>query len=138
MRGKPVCLALTTVLVYVLGVPTVQATGLVSPGGLQGEYFNSTWRYGTPALTRIDPGIDVALQDAGGKMAVVVHPDPEVLIFADWTQWKIPLSRLAAAGVDPKSIKRMYIGVGDRNNPQPNGFGRIWIDDIRVIRSASP
>ena len=80
----------------------------------------------------------VALQDSAGKIAVAVHPDPAILVLTDWAQWKIPLSQFAADGVDPKSIKRMYIGVGDRDNPQPSGSGRIWIDDIRVIRSTSP
>jgi len=82
-------------------------------------------------------GFYVALQDAGGKMTVAVHPDPAISVLTEWTQWKVPLSGFAAAGVDLKSIQRMYIGVGDRNSSQPNGSGRIWIDDIRVVRSTS-
>jgi hypothetical protein len=49
-----------------------------------------------------------------------------------WTEWKIPLSDLA--GVNLTRVETLYIGVGDRDNPQPDGAGRIFIDDIRVGR----
>lgn len=39
---------------------------------------------------------------------------------------------LRAAGVDVASVKKMIIGVGDRDDPQPGGDGVIYIDDIRV------
>ena len=45
----------------------------------------------------------------------------------DWT----------AGGVDTTRIKKMYIGVVDRNNPKPDGHGVLLIDDIRVIKPAS-
>ncbi len=36
------------------------------------------------------------------------------------------------AGVNPKAIKKMIIGVGDRNDTQPRGSGDLYIDDIRL------
>jgi len=36
--------------------------------------------------------------------------------------------------VNPAKVKKMYIGVGDRKAPAANGSGRIYIDDIRVIK----
>ncbi len=51
-----------------------------------------------------------------------------------WTEWKIPLSDLA--GVDLAGVERLYLGVGDKNAPQPDGTGRVYIDDIRVTRPA--
>jgi len=76
----------------------------------------------------------VALEDAAGILATVVHPDPAAVNIAGWTQWRIPLSEFAAAGVDVRMVARMYLGVGDRDNPQPGDTGRIYIDDIHVIK----
>jgi hypothetical protein len=75
----------------------------------------------------------VALEDAVGRLAVSVHPDPAALNFTEWTQWRIPLRDFASLGVDVAAIKTMYIGVGNRDNPQPDGSGMIHIDDIHVL-----
>jgi hypothetical protein len=42
------------------------------------------------------------------------------------------LSQFAQADVNLASIRHMYLGVGDRNDPKPNVSGMIYIDDIRV------
>ncbi len=42
-----------------------------------------------------------------------------------------PLSEVA--GVNLNKVKRMYVGVGDHNNATPDGAGRIYIDDIRLV-----
>ncbi len=47
-----------------------------------------------------------------------------------WKQWNIDL---AATGVSLKSVKSMAVGVGDGN---PGGTGTVFIDDIRLYRSA--
>jgi hypothetical protein len=31
------------------------------------------------------------------------------------------------------SVKKMTMGLGDRDNARPGGTGKIYIDDIRVI-----
>jgi hypothetical protein len=36
--------------------------------------------------------------------------------------------------VDISSVTKMYIGVGDRESPQPSGMGWIYIDDIAVTK----
>jgi hypothetical protein len=51
-----------------------------------------------------------------------------------WTEWTIPLSSFT--GVNPAKVKKMYLGVGDRKNPVPDGAGRIYIDDLRVTKGA--
>jgi hypothetical protein len=76
----------------------------------------------------------VALEDAAGAMAVVGHPDPHIVNVTEWTQCKIPQRDFTDAGVDMRAIRRMYIGLGDRDHPQPGGSGRIYIDDIRVVK----
>jgi len=37
-------------------------------------------------------------------------------------------------GVDVASAKKVFIGVGDRDNPQHGSTGRIYIDDIRLTK----
>ena len=37
-------------------------------------------------------------------------------------------------GVNPAKVKKLYLGVGDRTNPKVGGFGRLYLDDIRVMK----
>ncbi|MEN6424451.1 MAG: GLUG motif-containing protein [Phycisphaerales bacterium] len=76
----------------------------------------------------------VGIEDSVGRMATVVHPDAEALLATEWQKWHIPFADLKAAGVDVAAVKKMVIGVGDRENPQPGGTGRIYIDDIRLTK----
>ena len=91
----------------------------------------------TVASVGPNPGNDagklyVVVQDSANKTAVVVHPDPAATNVAEWTEWKIPLSDLA--GVNLAKVKKLFIGVGDRANPAADGGGRIYIDDVRVMK----
>jgi hypothetical protein len=70
----------------------------------------------------------VAVEDASGNVAIVAHPDADIVAVADWTEWVIPFGDLA--GVDLGRVAIMYIGVGDRENPAAGGTGTILIDDI--------
>ena len=47
------------------------------------------------------------------------------------------LADLQAQQVDVAAIKKMIIGVGRRDDPQPGGTGRIYIDDIRLSNEMS-
>jgi hypothetical protein len=51
-----------------------------------------------------------------------------------WHEWNIDLKQFTDAGVNLEAVKKMYIGVGDRNAPQPGGSGRLFFDDIRLYR----
>jgi hypothetical protein len=75
----------------------------------------------------------VAVQDSAAKVGVAIHPDPQVALATEWVEWQIPLSSLP--GVNLMKVKKLYIGAGSRMNPSPGGAGRIYIDDIRVIKS---
>ncbi len=44
---------------------------------------------------------------------------------------------LLLPGVNLAKVKKLCIGVGDRDHPQSNGTGVVYIDDIRVVPSAS-
>jgi len=76
----------------------------------------------------------VALQDNAGKLKAISSPDPTVISMGVWQQWTIPLSQFTSAGVNLGSIKRMMVGVGDRNSPKVGGAGKVYIDDIRLTR----
>jgi len=79
-------------------------------------------------------GLYVGLVDSANKLAVVKHPDPAAVTLSTWTEWSIPLSSFT--GVNPARIKKLYLGVGDRQKPVPDGAGRIYIDDIRITKGA--
>jgi len=74
----------------------------------------------------------MAVQDSANKIAVVANPDTTFVLTTQWTEWKIPLSQFT--GVNLGAVKKMYIGVGDRNAPKADGSGKLFIDDIRVIK----
>ncbi len=76
----------------------------------------------------------VAVQDSSNKLAVVTNPDPDAVLATDWTEWKIPLSDFAP--VNMTRVKKLYVGVGDRDDPTQDGTGLLFIDDIRVVRPA--
>jgi regulation of enolase protein 1 (concanavalin A-like superfamily) len=70
----------------------------------------------------------ILVQDNSNNSAVVKHPDPAATTIDTWTQWNIPLDDFA--GVNMQNVKKMAIGVGDRDNPQAGGSGTLYIDDI--------
>ncbi len=74
----------------------------------------------------------VAVEDSSGQVAVATNPTATAVTAAAWTQWKVPLSSLT--GVNLAKVKKFYIGVGDRKNPAKGGAGRLYIDDIQVIK----
>jgi hypothetical protein len=76
----------------------------------------------------------VAIEDASRRVAVVVHTNPKAVNISTWTQWKIPLTQFT--GVSLTSVKKFYIGVGDRKVPTKGGAGRLFIDDIAVTKPA--
>jgi hypothetical protein len=141
-QGRPVVVDMAMPGTVCMGLYMV---GRTQPGNGTAEFSHTTFNGSISAEWWVDNAwrgnspedIYVALEDANGITAVAVNPDPWAVNAADWTQWRIPLSEFITAGVNVKAIKRMYIGVGDRENPQPGGSGMIWIDDLRVIRSTA-
>ncbi len=70
----------------------------------------------------------VTLKDSAGQTATVSHSDPEVILVAQWQQWRIPYSDLA--GVNLARIRTIMIGVGSRTSPTAGGTGIVYIDDV--------
>ncbi|MBM4025926.1 MAG: hypothetical protein FJ280_11055 [Planctomycetes bacterium] len=85
-----------------------------------------------PGATSPADYLYVALQDATNRSAVVTHPDPGILKATKWVEWKIPLSSFS--GVNPARIKKMSLGVGDKAKPVTGRTGRVFIDDICLVK----
>ena len=83
------------------------------------------WVHGGP--DNIAEPLQVILGDSADNTAVVVHPDPEVLLSDDWLQWSIPLSDFV--GVNLGEITSMTIVIGD-DATEEGGTGLIYIDDV--------
>ena len=79
----------------------------------------------------------VAVSNATGQPAVVVHPDPVAAQITTWTEWVVPPSALANQGITLTNVDRIAIGLGTRGNmTTPGGSGKMYFDDIRLYRSA--
>jgi hypothetical protein len=109
----------------------VEFSGQTATGGVSGS-----WQVAAigddPQLANSPQPLYVTVEDSTGKKVTVTNPDPGAVNAATWTAWPTPLSQFA--GVSLTKVKRLYIGVGDKSNPQPDGTGRIYIDDIRVVK----
>jgi len=75
----------------------------------------------------------VALEDSSGKIAVVSYADDTASTSLNWLEWKIPLSSFT--DVKANAVKKMIIGMGNRDNPTKVGAGTIFVDDISVIKA---
>ena len=83
-------------------------------------------------LSNSSESIYVAVGNSAGAPAVVYHDDPAATQIDNWTQWNIPTQVIADQGVDITDVDNISIGVGNRDNPQPGGWGTLYIDDIRL------
>ena len=72
----------------------------------------------------------MAVEDSAGHVKSLTYPDPAAVQASDWQKWMIPLIDLA--GVDLANVKKLTIGVGDREKPAAGAKGVIYLDDIGV------
>jgi hypothetical protein len=110
---------------------TAQFTDIAATGGLSGQWQTTDIGIAQPGNSRED--LYVAIQDSAGKVAVVANPDPAAVNATSWTEWKIPLSSFADANL--AEVEKMYLGIGDRQDPAAGGSGRLFIDDLRLTKS---
>ena len=115
-----------------VGVPTVAEFSGVQTTGAFGQWQVAEIGADHPANDADD--LYVAVEDSGGRVAVMPHPDPAAVVTTDWTRWDIPIADITAAGANPAAVKKMYIGVGSRTAPAMNGSGVVFIDDIWLTR----
>ncbi len=101
----------------------VSTTGTVT-GAWQAPAIGMAMQGNSPAP------LYVRVEDKAGKNKTVVHPNLGVTATPTWTEWRIPLSDLSAAGVNLAAVKKITIGVGDKASPKAGGGGILFIDDI--------
>ena len=76
----------------------------------------------------------VAIEDSGGRVGVVAVADTGTVTAVQWTELKMAMSEFSGQGVSLTAVKKMYLGVGNRNAPSMGGAGSLFIDDIRVTK----
>lgn len=91
------------------------------------------WVHGK--VTNSPDTLYVALKDTHGMVGVVSHPDPTVLTQNKWVEWRIFMPQFMMTGVDIMSVKKLMIGVGNRQQPVKGGTGLIFLDDIHAIKT---
>ncbi len=64
--------------------------------------------------------------------AVVYHADPAATKKGGWNQWVIDLA--AFQGVTLTNVNTISIGFGTKGSPAAGGTGKVYFDDIRLIR----
>jgi hypothetical protein len=106
-------------------------TNVATTGNVTGQWINQ------------DIGIEsndteplyVAISNATGAPAVVVHGDPAAAQINTWTEWVIPLSTFADQGIVLSNVDKIAIGLGTKDNMTvPGGSGKMYIDDIRLYQ----
>jgi hypothetical protein len=75
----------------------------------------------------------VALEDSTGTSKMVPHDSPGATGLSGWNEWNIELTEFAP--VNLSSIRKVYIGVGNRVTPSIGGTGDLFVDDIRLYQS---
>ena len=80
----------------------------------------------------------VSVGNSAGALAIVYHDDPAPTQVGTWTEWTIPTQAFADQGVNLTDVDNISIGIGDKNNPQPGGSGKMFFDDIRLYPHREP
>jgi hypothetical protein len=91
------------------------------------------WVHGQ--ITNSPDALYVALKDTHGTVGVVSNADPTILTQNKWIEWRIFMPQFMMTGVDIMSVKKLMIGVGNRQNPVKGGTGLIFLDDIHAIKT---
>ena len=105
----------------------VSITGNVAPV----EQFSTSADIGIDS-TNLEEQLYVAIEDSDGIANVFKHPDLSSTQQTQWQEWLIDLKAFSDAGVNLRAIKKMIIGVGDRDNPTPGSAGTLYFDDLRL------
>ncbi len=75
----------------------------------------------------------MAVEDTAGSVGIVTHPDgANAVLNGEWQQWAVDLDEFV--GVNLLSVKKMSVGIGDRENPQVDGAGQMLFDDFRITQ----
>ncbi len=97
-------------------------------GGVTGMWQTAAIGAAQPSGGNLPAPVYLAVEDAGGGIAIVENPIATIASRSGWTEWVIPYNELTA--VDLSAVEKMIVGVGDRNSPSVGTAGTIFIDDI--------
>jgi hypothetical protein len=112
---------------------TAKFSGVKTTGTVSAQWANQDIGIASNAA---EP-LYVAVSNAAGQPAVVVHPDPKAAQITTWTEWVIPLQSLQ--GITLNNVDKLAIGLGTRGNMTTvGGSGKMYFDDIRLFRSRTP
>ncbi|MGD8499817.1 MAG: LamG domain-containing protein [Phycisphaerales bacterium] len=78
--------------------------------------------------------IYVAIANNAGAPAVVYHDDADAAQIDTWTEWNIDLKDFQDQGINLADVNSVAVGLGNRNNPQAGGTGKMYFDDVRLYR----
>lgn len=106
-------------------------SNLSTTGNVTGSWQTAEIGATQPVGNSIEP-LYVRIEDSTGASATVVNADEVITLRPAWQEWTIPYSDLA--GVSLSRVKRMYIGVGNRDTPTAGGTGIVYIDDVALGR----
>jgi hypothetical protein len=110
---------------------TFEFDNIKSTGGVSGLWAGAV--IDSPLFN--DPSATyVTLGNSSNKSATVVDPNTAKVNINGWREWKIPLNQFT--GMTLTNVNKVTIGVGDRTNKTKGGTGKLFIDDIRVIKPA--
>ena len=102
---------------------------ITTTGNVTGAWQSAGIGGDQPAGNGIDT-LYLTVEDSAGGKATITNPSATAVGIGVWTPWPILLSDLTAAGVNTQSVKKFYIGVGDKTQPSQNASGVLYIDDI--------
>jgi len=105
-------------------------------GNVTGSWQSADLGIAQPAGNQPDR-FYVTVEDTSGGRATVINADPLAVCTGAWTAWDIPLATLTSAGVKTDRVKKLGIGVGDKDKPASGATGMIFIDDIAYGRAVS-
>ncbi len=107
-------------------------------GSVGGPWQTADWGVAQPTTGNSPETIYLVVQDSAARSKTISYPDPVAVATGAWQAWNIPLSEISSSGVDLTSVKKLVIGVGDRSAPKAGAAGKLYIDDIRLTRLATP
>jgi len=85
--------------------------------------------------TNVAERMYVILEDETGNQATAVYGEPEDVKTQTWMDWFIDLGEFSEDGVDLTAVKKIIIGLGDRDAAQASyALGYMYFDDIVLGR----
>jgi len=82
----------------------------------------------------VEQPLYLRVEDAAGKQATVTHPATYAVQSEPWRSWDVALSEISKAGVDPKTVKKLTIGVGngEDSGQAKDDVDMFYVDSVRL------